>query len=404
MYNQIWSPLKQEFVPTLSKHGRKALKMYVNSFMTGGAAQPGGINSLDEFYDEFGKKLQNSQALVGMLNKLDIDPTDLILIKKEPQQIVLLDLLNRLVIGVDDNERKIGKLNDVGEEEDVVDDNLVNIHNRLIYIRRKRLELMTKRSREFFERLIDATTSVREAAAVGEAVQQDVVAATPVVGTPTTEDAATPVVGTPTTEEAATTTAQDEADAKVAQLTAAAAALEEAKAALAAQLTAALDEAKAKVAQLTAALDEAKAAAAGEGGEATQAAQDAQAALDEAKAAAAALEEAKAAANTQQYGAIEGDAYKCLTQEQMKHIGESVKKLSNTITIELDKVVAQVEVTPEEGATGTGTGQEDGAEAEAAAQAAARAARAAAAEEAARAAEEAARAAEEEDKYLGGIM
>jgi hypothetical protein len=37
MYNQIWSPLKQEFVPTLSKHGRQALKMYVNSFMTGGA-------------------------------------------------------------------------------------------------------------------------------------------------------------------------------------------------------------------------------------------------------------------------------------------------------------------------------------------------------------------------------
>ena len=41
MYNQIWSPLKQEFVPTLSKHGRQALKMYVNSFMTGGAGTPG---------------------------------------------------------------------------------------------------------------------------------------------------------------------------------------------------------------------------------------------------------------------------------------------------------------------------------------------------------------------------
>jgi hypothetical protein len=37
MYNQIWSPLKQEFVPTLSLDGRQALKMYVNSFMTGGA-------------------------------------------------------------------------------------------------------------------------------------------------------------------------------------------------------------------------------------------------------------------------------------------------------------------------------------------------------------------------------
>jgi hypothetical protein len=37
MYNQIWSPLKQEFVDTLSTDGRQALKMYVNSFMTGGA-------------------------------------------------------------------------------------------------------------------------------------------------------------------------------------------------------------------------------------------------------------------------------------------------------------------------------------------------------------------------------
>lgn len=37
MYNQIWSPLKQEFVPTLSKHGKQALKMYINSFKTGGS-------------------------------------------------------------------------------------------------------------------------------------------------------------------------------------------------------------------------------------------------------------------------------------------------------------------------------------------------------------------------------
>jgi hypothetical protein len=37
MYNQIWSPLKQEFVPTLSKHGKLALKMYINSFKTGGS-------------------------------------------------------------------------------------------------------------------------------------------------------------------------------------------------------------------------------------------------------------------------------------------------------------------------------------------------------------------------------
>jgi len=37
MYNQIWNPLKQEFVETLSTDGRQALKMYVNSFMTGGA-------------------------------------------------------------------------------------------------------------------------------------------------------------------------------------------------------------------------------------------------------------------------------------------------------------------------------------------------------------------------------
>ena len=40
MYNQIWSPLKQEFVPTLSKHGKQALKIYVNSFMTGGSGTP----------------------------------------------------------------------------------------------------------------------------------------------------------------------------------------------------------------------------------------------------------------------------------------------------------------------------------------------------------------------------
>lgn len=38
MYNQIWSPLKQEFVPTLSTDGRQALKMYINSFKTGGSA------------------------------------------------------------------------------------------------------------------------------------------------------------------------------------------------------------------------------------------------------------------------------------------------------------------------------------------------------------------------------
>ena len=37
MYNKIWSPLKQEFVETLSVEGKKALKMYVNSLMTGGA-------------------------------------------------------------------------------------------------------------------------------------------------------------------------------------------------------------------------------------------------------------------------------------------------------------------------------------------------------------------------------
>lgn len=37
MYNQIWSPLKQEFVPTLSKHGKQVLKMYINSFKTGGS-------------------------------------------------------------------------------------------------------------------------------------------------------------------------------------------------------------------------------------------------------------------------------------------------------------------------------------------------------------------------------
>jgi hypothetical protein len=40
MYNQIWSPITNEFVPTLSKHGRQALKMYVNSFMTGGTLKP----------------------------------------------------------------------------------------------------------------------------------------------------------------------------------------------------------------------------------------------------------------------------------------------------------------------------------------------------------------------------
>jgi hypothetical protein len=39
MYNQIWSPLKQEFVETLSDEGKKALKLYVNSFMTGGTLE-----------------------------------------------------------------------------------------------------------------------------------------------------------------------------------------------------------------------------------------------------------------------------------------------------------------------------------------------------------------------------
>ena len=39
MYNKIWSPLKQEFVETLSYEGKRALKMYVNSFMTGGVRQ-----------------------------------------------------------------------------------------------------------------------------------------------------------------------------------------------------------------------------------------------------------------------------------------------------------------------------------------------------------------------------
>ena len=39
MYNKIWSPLKQEFVETLSYEGKKALKMYVNSFMIGGSNQ-----------------------------------------------------------------------------------------------------------------------------------------------------------------------------------------------------------------------------------------------------------------------------------------------------------------------------------------------------------------------------
>lgn len=51
MYNQIWSPLKQEFVPTLSKHGRQALKMYVNSFMTGGA-EPGEVGQIEGNRDE----------------------------------------------------------------------------------------------------------------------------------------------------------------------------------------------------------------------------------------------------------------------------------------------------------------------------------------------------------------
>ena len=37
MYNNIWSPLKQEFVKTLSVEGKKALKMYVNSLMIGGS-------------------------------------------------------------------------------------------------------------------------------------------------------------------------------------------------------------------------------------------------------------------------------------------------------------------------------------------------------------------------------
>ena len=43
MYNKIWSPLKQEFVNTLSDEGKKALKLYVNSFMTGGAESQNAV-------------------------------------------------------------------------------------------------------------------------------------------------------------------------------------------------------------------------------------------------------------------------------------------------------------------------------------------------------------------------
>jgi hypothetical protein len=69
MYNQIWSPLKQEFVPTLSKHGRQALKMYVNSFMTGGAIKQEDIpiinataTAVDKLKDNINDENQNAAA------------------------------------------------------------------------------------------------------------------------------------------------------------------------------------------------------------------------------------------------------------------------------------------------------------------------------------------------------
>jgi hypothetical protein len=64
MYNQIWSPLKQEFVETLSLDGRQALKMYVNSFMTGGADPAAAVTAAGdgvrdaEVYNEAAKAVE----------------------------------------------------------------------------------------------------------------------------------------------------------------------------------------------------------------------------------------------------------------------------------------------------------------------------------------------------------
>ena len=67
MYNKIWSPLKQEFVDTLSYDGKKALKMYVNSFMTGGAEGEVGAdnNGPDEPQGAVGEEQQQDAAGSG---------------------------------------------------------------------------------------------------------------------------------------------------------------------------------------------------------------------------------------------------------------------------------------------------------------------------------------------------
>jgi hypothetical protein len=46
MYSKIWSPYKQEFVSTFSIEGKKVIKAYVNSYMTGGASQNKKVDAL----------------------------------------------------------------------------------------------------------------------------------------------------------------------------------------------------------------------------------------------------------------------------------------------------------------------------------------------------------------------
>ena len=74
MYNQIWSPLKQEFVATLSLDGRQALKMYVNSFMTGGAfTDPPGDIATDPKYKYRGLAAQKRAEFETLLNDIKND-------------------------------------------------------------------------------------------------------------------------------------------------------------------------------------------------------------------------------------------------------------------------------------------------------------------------------------------